>query len=633
MDRTSSEAVAHHATVFEAIDRSHSLGGSQFLRALVDAPTDDADVLRARQRVLVRARQRLCKEDQPLALSGREAEAQTRAYERDVVWAFLDRDDATAGALYDVAFFQAWYARALNGSPAALTAMNVYRIAVSPLLGLLSPVLYFVVPYLIMRHNAAHIRRASAALGLPFSVPSSFAAYVKDALRSVLGSEELSADGVGGLMGGGLGLQTPAALRWVRTASYAMSLLLYFQSLFNSFEISRTLRVVSSALNARMTHVWRFLARAATVVEAFWDDGIRDAWFEGVESADELLDVTRDFAPEHEAESFHFGAAGGGWHVGAGLAAYKTFDHARCRRLLRTYYAVDAVLSVGRLLNEGRVSLLHFVQDSGCPALDLRNVWHPCLAARAAVRNDLVIDRAAGHANVMLTGPNAGGKSTLIKSVVISALLAQSLTVAPCAPGSRITPFVYINSQINVPDAKGERSLFEEEMFRARCNLEEVRRAAGRPTLVVVDEIFSSTNPVEGICAAFAVAKHLASAPNCACLISTHYTYLCGLARAVHVPRDSPIQRTPAPRLFHNYQMPVREREHESDAFEYPYVLRRGVCRQYIALELLRKNGFADGVLDDALEVKRIILQPHRSVDASRNAERKASQQADDPSP
>ena len=476
--------------------------------------------------------------------------------------------------------------RRLNGCPTALSALNVYRIAVSPLIGLLSPLLYFIVPYLILRYKAPDLRRVASDLGVSVDLPTSFSDYMRYVYQSYVAA-------------GPAMEMMPSSLKWVKYASLGLSMMFYFQGIFNSYEISRTLRTVSRVLNEKMTHVCRFFARAASVINAYWSDDVRCAFYDDVLPPEDLDDAMTGLHSEDESETLDFGSSL--FSVGQGLSRYRVFDHARMLKLLRTYYAVDAILSVARLALVD-ADMYSLVKHERRPALSMRRLWHPCIPRRKVTCNDVFIDHEANLPNMMITGPNAGGKSTLIKSVVIAALLAQSIVVAPCAPGSVCAPFSFVNSQINVPDVKGKRSLFEEEMFRARSNLDVVRDLARRHeknncALVVIDEIFSSTNPVEGVSGAYAVAKHLALHHNCVTVISTHYPFLCRLGLANNNKEDR--------RLYANYQMPVKEDASSRDGFVYPYELRRGLCRQYIALELLKKHGFDADVIDEALSVKK----------------------------
>lgn len=605
----------HGKTVFESIDMTDSYGASLFLKTLISQPTYDIDILRTRTDILERTRTRLSMPPtkQPLALRSEAERQKTRKLEKDVIWLYRDRDEATS-SLYDIAFFRTWFMRSLNSSPSALSAVNIYRIAVSPLIGVLSPILYFIIPYFVMRYKANDLRRIASDLGIPLNLPTNFVDYMRYVYDSYVAAEPAMD-------------MMPSSLKWMKYASIGLSMMFYFQGLFNSFEISRTLRTVSRVINGKMTNVCKFFSRASAVINAYWSDDMSDAFFADLMSASELEDVMRGVHGEEESEGLDFGA--NVFNLGEGLSRYKLFDHARMMKLLRTYYATDVILSISRLSLSRSVpsptcadfDWFSLVAQEACPCpertrpiFDCRRLWHPCIPRSRVVHNDVIIDReekengggAAHHPNVMMTGPNAGGKSTLIKSVVIAALLAQSIVVAPCGPGSRCSPFRFINSQINVPDVKGKRSLFEEEMFRARSNLEVVRgllqdRPQGQTindkqvdtncALVVIDEIFSSTNPVEGVSGAYAVAKHLGMLRNCVTVISTHYPFLCRLARQTD--------------LYSNYQMPVREDPTSPDGFVYPYRMERGLCKQYIALELLKKHGFDAEVIDEAISVKK----------------------------
>jgi DNA mismatch repair ATPase MutS len=267
---------------------------------------------------------------------------------------------------------------------------------------------------------------------------------------------------------------------------------------------------------------------------------------------------------------------------------------------MRVAYALDTLLSIPRARATMGATWAEFVATEGSSKalLDVRGLRHPCLAGGDAVENDWCL----GESNALLTGPNAGGKSTLLKATLAAVLMAQTLTIAPCSGGCRLTPFSYLSSHINVPDSAGRESLFEAEMHRAKRNLDTLSALApGRRALIVMDEIFSSTNPVEGIAGAFAVARRLAAHPGALCIISTHYTYLCKLERETGG-------------LFLNFRMPVGD----TDKFK----LMRGVSRQYVALELLRRSGFDEGIVSDAIEVKRTLLSapPRKSKTTANEA-------------
>ena len=133
------------------------------------------------------------------------------------------------------------------------------------------------------------------------------------------------------------------------------------------------------------------------------------------------------------------------------------------------------------------------------PFLSLDNIWHPYLEGNI-IKNNIVLGKYLDYDynNIIITGANASGKSTFIKTVVISILLSQTLTIS-CATNAILTPFSVINTYLNIPDCKGKESLFEAEMNRSKKYIEKlINIQKNEFAFVVMDEIFSSTNPEEG---------------------------------------------------------------------------------------------------------------------------------------
>jgi len=152
-----------------------------------------------------------------------------------------------------------------------------------------------------------------------------------------------------------------------------------------------------------------------------------------------------------------------------------------------------------------------------------------------------------------------------------------------------MTPFHLIHSQINIPDCKGKESLFEAEMHRSKNSIDMLNKCQG-PSLIIMDEIFNSTNPIEGISGAYAIAKSIGSFKSNLTIICTHYLYLTNLSKEL--------------KHFENFKMSV---EINKDDIKFPYKLSKGVCTQFIALELLKKNGFDEDLIKNAIEIKEKI--------------------------
>jgi DNA mismatch repair protein MutS len=270
-------------------------------------------------------------------------------------------------------------------------------------------------------------------------------------------------------------------------------------------------------------------------------------------------------------------------NFGTNLKNYKYFDNSKYIDMFRRIYQLDSIVSIARLYNKGGYSFSKYINNSSVPRIDIKGVYHPSLSK--PVKNDI------SFGNVIITGPNAGGKSTLIKSVILSVILSQTLTISNCT-SIRMTPFYYINSQMNVPDCKGKESLFEAEMKRSKKNLDKLEELDGKFSVMIMDEIFNSTNPVEGISGAYAIMKKISSYKSNIMVFTTHYGYLTRLSKECN---------------FKNVKMCVNIEDDGN--IKFPYKLSNGVSRQYIALDLLKLNGFDPELIDIALSVKNKFVQ------------------------
>jgi DNA mismatch repair protein MutS2 len=165
-------------------------------------------------------------------------------------------------------------------------------------------------------------------------------------------------------------------------------------------------------------------------------------------------------------------------------------------------------------------------EDAARPApLALHAARHPLLEHRlrasggAVVPLTLEMDDAARQ--LILSGPNTGGKTVALKTVGLLALMAQSGLPVP-AESARLPLFDAVLADIG--DAQSiEQNLSTFSAHLTRLNAIVLR--AGTASLVLLDELGSATDPEEGAALAAAFAEHFVHA-RCWSLISTHHTSL-----------------------------------------------------------------------------------------------------------
>jgi hypothetical protein len=135
-----------------------------------------------------------------------------------------------------------------------------------------------------------------------------------------------------------------------------------------------------------------------------------------------------------------------------------------------------------------------------------------------AVSSTVSFTPTSNHA--ALTGPNGGGKSSFLRSVLQSVLLGQAYGVAP-AENLVLRRFGWISSGLRLQDAPGNLSMFETEVWFA-ANLLKRKDVAGAPGLVLYDELFHSTNPPDGIRTAERFLTRLWKRDSIISIVSTH---------------------------------------------------------------------------------------------------------------
>lgn len=211
---------------------------------------------------------------------------------------------------------------------------------------------------------------------------------------------------------------------------------------------------------------------------------------------------------------------------------------------------------------------------------------HPVIEAVNAeqfIPNDLYMNNSTDRL-LIITGPNMGGKSTVLRQTAIISILAQMGSFVP-AERARLPVIDRVWTRVGASDdlARG-RSTFMVEMTETAAIL---HNATPR-SLVILDEIGRGTATFDGLSIAWAVAEYLHDSPEHAAktLFATHYHELTELA-----------ERLPGAR---NYQITAMEREGE---VIFLHRLEKGRASKSYGIEVARLAGIPSVVTARAREV------------------------------
>jgi hypothetical protein len=152
-------------------------------------------------------------------------------------------------------------------------------------------------------------------------------------------------------------------------------------------------------------------------------------------------------------------------------------------------------------------------------------IYAPLKAHDAAkvVANDITLDK-----QLIITGPNAAGKTTVIKSTLFNIIISQQIGFG-FYEHAEINPYDYLHCYLNIPDTSGRDSLFQAES--RRC-MEILRCIIDNPTkrhFCIFDELYSGTNPYEAVAAAYGYIDYISKNPKVDLILTTHYIELCEL--------------------------------------------------------------------------------------------------------
>jgi DNA mismatch repair protein MutS2 len=137
---------------------------------------------------------------------------------------------------------------------------------------------------------------------------------------------------------------------------------------------------------------------------------------------------------------------------------------------------------------------------------DIRNGRHPLLLAQGAEVVPFDLAMTADERTLLVSGPNTGGKTVLLKALGLISALLQSGVPAPVGPESRVP--IFDDAFADVGDEQSIQASLS--TFSAHLkNLAEILRRSTADSLVVIDELGSGTDPIEGAALGWAVLEEL----------------------------------------------------------------------------------------------------------------------------
>jgi DNA mismatch repair protein MutS2 len=245
--------------------------------------------------------------------------------------------------------------------------------------------------------------------------------------------------------------------------------------------------------------------------------------------------------------------------------------------------SLDALVMLDSLYGRARYAIAfecaHAELSAPADGFALRNGRHPLLLAQGMAVVPFDLEMGPGERTLLVSGPNTGGKTVLLKSIALISALVQSGVPAPVAAGSRVAVFDNLFADI------GDEQSIEASLstFSAHLkNLGEILVAATPQSLVLIDELGSGTDPIEGAALGGAILEEL-TRRGALTIATTHLGALKELATEVPGVVNASLQ-------------------FDAAALAPTYRLIKGIPGRSYGISIARRLGLREDVLDRAEE-------------------------------
>jgi DNA mismatch repair ATPase MutS len=255
-------------------------------------------------------------------------------------------------------------------------------------------------------------------------------------------------------------------------------------------------------------------------------------------------------------------------------------------------YCVDFNIYMESMRRISEQTLLHNATYTNIYSLEMRGMkYYPIVSMTqlAKEKEDNVVANDVDLSKpVIITGANASGKTTIMKTILLNTIWSQQYGMG-CYERMKFKPYSYFHCYINIPDTLNRDSLFQSEARRCKHIIDVIKRNGSKKGhLCIFDELYSGTNTKEAIASAVSLIKYLAKYPNVQCVITTHYTEICEMMK-----KDD------------NVMNMCMESEIKEEKITHTYEIKEGISMIKGGIIVLNEMEYPKEIIADAKQINK----------------------------
>lgn len=446
----------------------------------------------------------------------------------------------------------------VNNHPSFLQAISIVNMG-SPVLSFLIPFILFLMPFFIVKLQGHPI-----TLSIYFSV-------LKDISRNHF---------IGKMIGSAENLNAQNMLYLLVLAG------LYIYQIYQNYMTCLRFYANISRINQQICHMQEYLAYTTDAMRSF-EDVIKGLSTYGGFSKDlatcrQNLEILREHIGDVRPFEPSFSKVGEiGGLLGCYYTLYSNEDYAAALQYSFGFHGYFLTLrGIYENIATGSIAFATFESKEEDKGLVIKDQYYPALANETFVTNDANLLK-----NLVITGPNAAGKTTFLKTTMLNIIFTQQFGCGFYSGCVMREPYSHLHSYLNIPDTSGRDSLFQAESRRCKDIIDHVVIAPiEEKHFCIFDELYSGTNPVEATKSAYAFLLWLSQRSNVDFVLTTHYADMCSRFKVKKTARIS------------NCQMEAIEAE-DGD-ISYTYRLIPGISKIQGAVKVLREMAYPEEILE-----------------------------------